>query len=25
MSQALLDTGRDFWFNFHCWHNEACA
>lgn len=25
MSQALLDTGRDFWFNFHCWHNKACA
>mmetsp|Transcript_63206 Transcript_63206/g.87866 ORF Transcript_63206/g.87866 Transcript_63206/m.87866 type:complete len:410 (-) Transcript_63206:19-1248(-) len=25
MSQALLDTGDDFWFNFHCWHTETCA
>ena len=25
MSNALLNTGKDIWFNFHCWHNEACA
>ena len=25
MSQALLNTGDDFWFNFHCWHTETCA
>ena len=25
MSQTLLDTGTDFWFNFHCWHTETCA
>lgn len=25
MSNALLNTGTDFWFNFHCWHTETCA
>eukprot|EP00937_MAST-01D_sp_MAST-1D-sp2_P000117 g117.t1 len=25
MSQALNNTGRDMWLNFHCWHDEACA
>lgn len=25
MSKALLNTGNDFWFNFHCWHTESCA
>eukprot|EP00039_Didymoeca_costata_P005080 m.78263 g.78263 ORF g.78263 m.78263 type:complete len:487 (+) comp12664_c0_seq2:113-1573(+) len=25
MSETLLNTGDDFWFNFHCWHDEACA
>lgn len=25
MSQALLNTGSDFWFNFHCWHTDTCA
>jgi len=25
MSQALNNTGRDMWLNFHCWHDERCA
>eukprot|EP00056_Hartaetosiga_gracilis_P016520 m.5245 g.5245 ORF g.5245 m.5245 type:complete len:490 (-) comp4169_c0_seq1:73-1542(-) len=25
MSTILLNTGRDFWFNFHCWHTDSCA
>eukprot|EP00041_Stephanoeca_diplocostata_P033003 m.1076987 g.1076987 ORF g.1076987 m.1076987 type:complete len:497 (+) comp24250_c0_seq5:69-1559(+) len=25
MSNALLNTGDDFWFNFHCWHTDTCA
>ena len=25
MSNALLNTGTDFWFNFHCWHTDTCA
>ncbi len=25
MSQALNATGRDMWFNFHCWHSQTCA
>jgi len=25
MSDILNKTGRDFWFNFHCWHTATCA
>ena len=25
MSQILINTGHDFWFNFHCWYDEDCA
>lgn len=25
MSQALNNTGREMWMNFHCWHDERCA
>jgi len=25
MSNILNETGRDFWFNFHCWHNANCS
>ena len=25
MSQALNNTGRDMWLNFHCWHDADCA
>eukprot|EP00051_Salpingoeca_urceolata_P006156 m.81844 g.81844 ORF g.81844 m.81844 type:complete len:535 (+) comp14705_c0_seq1:974-2578(+) len=25
MSNYLLETGRDFWFNFHCWHTASCG
>lgn len=25
MSQALNNTGRDMWLNFHCWHDQDCA
>ena len=25
MSDALANTGKDIWLNFHCWHQESCA
>lgn len=25
MSQALNNTGREMWMNFHCWHDKRCA